>query len=143
MPILNEPICTEIIPQLWLGNYLSSHNEKFIKNNNIKYIVNVTHNYPNLYKNIKYIRIPVRNSVIKSHKILKKNFNYINNFINNGLKKGSVLVHCKSGHRRSATVVANYLMNKFNITVDEAIKIIKNKRPTVFPPKTYIKNTLY
>ena len=52
MPILDEPYATEIVPGLWLGNILSAQDREFIdkKPFNIKYIVNVTHNFPNYFK---------------------------------------------------------------------------------------------
>ncbi|XP_028401863.1 phosphatidylglycerophosphatase and protein-tyrosine phosphatase 1-like [Dendronephthya gigantea] len=40
----------------------------------------------------------------------------------------SCYVHCKAGRGRSATLVACYLMELYNITPDEAINILKSKR---------------
>ena len=142
MPILNEPIATEIIPGLWLGNLLASQDRNFMNKFNVKYIVNVTHNFPNFFKDKVYLKIPVRNRDKRTYSLLKKNLPPSFRFIKRGLTQGEVLVHCKSGHRRSATVVANFLMNQFGISKRQAIKYIKKLRPSTFPPRTYIKNIL-
>ncbi len=44
--------------------------------------------------------------------------------------KKKVYVHCQNGHGRSPTLVAAYLI-KQGKTVDEAIELIKLKRPTI------------
>lgn len=62
-------------------------------------------------KDIEYVKIPVKSSIKSTHKILKNLLPYTYNFIDKVLP-GNILVHCKSGHRRSATVVAYYLMRK-------------------------------
>ncbi|XP_050415369.1 dual specificity protein phosphatase 12 [Patella vulgata] len=60
-------------------------------------------------------------------------FEECNEFINEGREKGSVLVHCFAGVSRSATLVLAYIMNKSNISFDEALSIVKTQRPIVSP----------
>jgi protein-tyrosine phosphatase len=51
-------------------------------------------------------------------------------FIEQNLDKNNpVFVHCYWGLMRSATVVAAYLIKKYNISVVDAINIVKEKRP--------------
>lgn len=45
------------------------------------------------------------------------------------LRGEKVLIHCKKGHTRSATVVLNYLVFKEKMTVLQAKKAIQDKRP--------------
>ncbi|PJC31359.1 hypothetical protein CO051_04200 [Candidatus Roizmanbacteria bacterium CG_4_9_14_0_2_um_filter_39_13] len=40
-------------------------------------------------------------------------------------------VHCKNGHGRSPTVVAAYFIRFEHKNVDEAVNLIKNKRPEI------------
>jgi len=56
-------------------------------------------------------------------------------FIGEGLTCGKgVLVHCRHGQSRSATVVAAYLIaNKICGGVEEAMDFLKEKRPRVNP----------
>jgi len=138
MPVLNEPICTEIVPNLWLGNHLSSTNLDFIKKHKVKAIVNATHNYPSNISKIKYMRVAVRNKpqyINKFRKHLPLTYKFINRNLD---RNSSVLVHCKSGHRRSAIVVINYLMNKYNMNKKDAIEYVRSRRPTIFPSYTHL-----
>ncbi|KAJ9095727.1 hypothetical protein QFC20_006594 [Naganishia adeliensis] len=54
-----------------------------------------------------------------------------------GGKRGAVLVHCQAGMSRSATVVAAYLMKTLNIPPEEAVEMIREKRPVVYPSETF------
>jgi len=54
-------------------------------------------------------------------------------FIASGLCHGSVLVHCQQGVSRSTTCVAFYLMRKEGMTLNEAMKSIRETRPDAQP----------
>ena len=41
-----------------------------------------------------------------------------------------IYVHCKNGHGRATTLVASYLISK-GFTVEEAINLVKEKRPSM------------
>ncbi|GLV40328.1 Protein tyrosine phosphatase mitochondrial 1 [Carabus blaptoides fortunei] len=43
----------------------------------------------------------------------------------------TVYVHCKAGRTRSATLVGCYLMEKNNWTPEEAVNLMRNKRPHI------------
>ena len=45
--------------------------------------------------------------------------------------KSSVYVHCKAGRTRSATLVACYLIKKYNLTPEEAVAYIVSRRAQV------------
>lgn len=54
--------------------------------------------------------------------------------INEAVSKGkNVYVHCQNGHARSPTMVAAYLVRYKGMTVKDALKLIKEKRPEVHP----------
>lgn len=50
-----------------------------------------------------------------------------------GAGKDNVLVHCRSGVSRSATLVIAYCMKVRGATVDQAYLYLKRKRPLVSP----------
>jgi len=52
---------------------------------------------------------------------------------------GHVLVHCRMGISRSATVIAAYLMSTRHIPVQKALAIIKRARPQIQPNYGFIK----
>lgn len=59
-------------------------------------------------------------------------------FIEEGVQKGAVLVHCYFGVSRSATVVIAYLMKKYNLSYLEAFEKTKTKRPLVYPNHGFV-----
>jgi len=127
----------EIIQNLWIGDYKSALNKKFLIKNNIKLIINCskTLDFTDL-ENIIKIRLSMNDDrkEISDQKMIKL-FPTVYDIINNNLKNNNgVLVHCKAGMQRSATIVALYLMRKYNINFEEVKKIIRNKRNIVFRP---------
>ncbi|KAI4466347.1 dual specificity protein phosphatase 12 family member [Holotrichia oblita] len=59
-------------------------------------------------------------------------------FINDGVYKGKVLVHCFCGISRSASVIIAYMMRKYSLSYDEALRTVKSKRGIVFPNYGFI-----
>ena len=52
--------------------------------------------------------------------------------INQAVSEGkNIYVHCKNGHARSPTMVASYLIRFKGMGVDDAIDMIKAKRPEI------------
>jgi protein-tyrosine phosphatase len=61
---------------------------------------------------------------------LDVNEKLMNLAIDNSIEENKpVYVHCYWGLMRSATVVAGYLMLKYNLPMDDAINIVKEQRP--------------
>ena len=103
----------EIIPNLWLGNCKAAYNINFLKKYNIKYVLTVMNdfNYNYKFNNVIYQIIPICDKQVCKSK-LTPIFEQANEFIKTNLSKDSgVLVHCKRGHHRSASIVASYLLN--------------------------------
>lgn len=44
-----------------------------------------------------------------------------------------VLVHCQAGQSRSATVLAAYFINRFNVSAMDAAEYLRDKRPCAAP----------
>ena len=49
----------------------------------------------------------------------------------NNSKSGKLLIHCFEGISRGPTILASYLMWKNNLSRDQAIQFIKEKRPNI------------
>jgi len=49
-------------------------------------------------------------------------------------KNDNILIHCRCGMQRSATIMAGLLMYRYRITKWQAIKIIKSHRFIAFIP---------
>lgn len=127
----------EIIKNLWIGDYKSALNKEFLIKNNIKLIINCSKklDFTDL-ENIIKIRLSMNDDrkEISDQKMIEL-FPTVYDIIDNNLKNNNgVLVHCKAGMQRSATIVALYLMKKNNMNFEEVKKIIRNKRNIVFRP---------
>jgi protein-tyrosine phosphatase len=130
----------EILPGLWLGNMYAAQNVNFLKQNNIKNIINVTKIIPNYFSNsnINYIRIPIRDIEI-CNKNLTKIFDISSKYIYTKLKNNeNILVHCKRGHQRSASIIAAFILKYCNTNLIDTLKFIKYKRKCAFYRKTCI-----
>ena len=79
-------------------------------------------------------RIPIHDNLSKESNIgLIKYFDEAYNIIDKELKNNNgVLIHCRAGVQRSATLTALYLMKKRGIKSEEAKKYIKSKRCIAF-----------
>lgn len=65
---------------------------------------------------------------------LDRHFDACSAFISEGLSQGgSVLVHCKAGQSRSATVVIAHLMREERWPVNKALQFVQQRRPSVQP----------
>tara|TARA_Y100000389_G_C17418380_1_gene495121 strand:- start:257 stop:814 length:558 start_codon:yes stop_codon:yes gene_type:complete len=133
----------EIIKNLWLGDNISAHDKIFIKDNNIRLIVNVTKECKFIdLKNIKKYRINICDdgSLSTNSKLLRE-FSFVKDLIKETLKKNQgVLIHCMEGVQRSAALTILYLMNENNISYDEAYEKVKNRRPCIFYNKSNFKH---
>lgn len=64
---------------------------------------------------------------------LMKHFPAIIQFIKEGMKEGTVFVHCFAGVSRSSTSVISFLMAEHQMNFYEALSFVKRKRPIIFP----------
>ena len=127
----------EIKKNLWIGDYKSALNKNFLIKNNIKLVINCskTLNFTDL-ENIIKIRLSMNDDRKEiSDKKMIELFPTVFDIIDNNLKNNNgVLVHCKAGMQRSATIVALYLMKKFKKKFEEVKQTIRDKRNIVFRP---------
>ena len=138
MPIhSDEKNIEEIIPNLYIGNYKGSQDESHLKNLKINGIINCTPDYPNIFSDFNYLRIPIKNEK-NFEPVFRGNLRNCFDFIDTHLAKNQgVLVHCKNGHRRSASLILYYIMYKFKISENSSKQFIKNKRKHSFPNGAY------
>jgi len=147
----------EIIPNLFIGSIESSQNFDFIKNNQISVIVNCSKDIVDsfslnllkpieeapidvqnwLYENsyyIKYYRIPVDDNgkeqeIENFYEYTIKLLNIIKNEYD---KNKKILVHCLAGNQRSAAFTCAFIMLYKNLSLNESIKLLLDKKPNVF-----------
>jgi len=90
---------------------------------------------PNLssQKRLKYHRIPIYDTPASLPELQTEHEAAIVRFITKGLCHGNVLVHCSRGVSRSTTSVILYLMAKRGYGYEDALALIRRRRPEAQP----------
>ena len=129
---------SQIIDYLYLGSEWNASNLDELRQNGITHILNVTKEIDNffpalfVYKNIREYDEEATDLL----KYLNSTFQFIKKAKVAG---GKILVHCKMGISRSATVTISYLMKEYDLCLEDTIKKVREKRSIVKPNKSFIK----
>uniref|UniRef100_A0A6C0EHN3 Tyrosine specific protein phosphatases domain-containing protein n=1 Tax=viral metagenome TaxID=1070528 RepID=A0A6C0EHN3_9ZZZZ len=133
---------TNIVDSIYLGNAYNACNLNDLESDNIGMIINITEEIPNYY--------PDKFNYYNIH-TMDDNDHHIKEFINDALeyilnyqKKSNknILVHCFMGSSRSAAIVVAYYSLKYNKSIDESIKYVKDKRWIVNINVTFIQDLM-
>ena len=123
-----------IIDNLYLSNEKAANDAKFLRIHGITHIVNcAAHCERDAVKHstLHYLQIrAVDNSQERMAPFFERTFDFVDKAIEDG---GKVLVHYFVGMSRSATIVLAYLIRKRNISFDDALNLVKEKRHIVKP----------
>jgi len=129
---------SQIFEWLYLGSFSNACDIKELRKNKINYILNCAiecHN-KNLPKNIKELHLKIKD--VENFDLINY-FDEANEFINKcKLEGGTLLVHCKLGVSRSASFVIAYLIENNNLSVEEALDFVKQKRNQIKPNEGFI-----
>ncbi|XP_069944651.1 dual specificity protein phosphatase 3-like isoform X2 [Cherax quadricarinatus] len=124
----------EVFPNLYLGDCDAAMNEQYLLRHGITHIVNAANNSAGpapvktgstYYKDpsITYIGLDLIDLPFIN---ISMHFEKASEFIDNALSSGGkVLVHCRQGRSRSATIVAAYLMMCHNMTAATALTMLR------------------
>ncbi|GFT94808.1 protein phosphatase Slingshot [Nephila pilipes] len=129
---------TEIFQYLYLGSEWNASNLEELVVNGIGHILNVTREIDNFFPGMfDYQNIRVYDD--ESTEILHywdKTYRYIRRAKDEGSK---VLVHCKMGISRSASVVIAYVMKAYDWDLQRALDFVKTKRGCIKPNSGFLK----
>uniref|UniRef100_A0A670YEE7 Dual specificity protein phosphatase n=1 Tax=Pseudonaja textilis TaxID=8673 RepID=A0A670YEE7_PSETE len=124
----------QILPNLYLGCARDSANMDTLAKLGIHYILNVTPNLPNLFEkngDFHYKQIPISDHWSQN---LSQFFPEAIDFIDEALSRNcGILVHCLAGISRSVTVTVAYLMQKLNLSLNDAYDLVKRKKSNISP----------
>lgn len=124
----------EIIPGLFLGNAMHSCDARALQKYNIKFVLNVTKDLPNVFEasgDIHYLQIPITDHYSQD---LATHFPAAIHFIEEARSKNAaVLVHCLAGVSRSVTVTLAYLMHTRALNLNDAFTLVRDRKPDVSP----------
>ncbi|XP_045567298.1 LOW QUALITY PROTEIN: dual specificity protein phosphatase 16-like [Salmo salar] len=130
---LNTSGPTRILPHLYLGCQRDVLNKEVMQRNEIAYVLNASNTCPkpDYIPESHFLRVPVNDSFCE--KILPW-FDRSVEFIEKAKASNAcVLVHCLAGISRSATIAIAYIMTRMDMSLDEAYRFVKEKRPTISP----------
>jgi len=134
--ISTEP--TKIISNIFLGTAFNAADLKWLQENNIEVIVNVTpgisNYFPNKFEYYNFDQVldigasSLRPYYEKFYQIMEENVP----------QNRRILVHCFAGRSRSTSLVLYYMMRKYNWSLETALTYLKERRPFININKTFI-----
>lgn len=126
---------SKIIDNLYIGSLEDAKKNK----PRCDIILNVCEDELDYAKNAEIIiEIPMKdNSKFKIEKYFDWTSDFIDNVINNLDKK--LMVNCYAGISRSVSIVCCYLIDKFGISYEDAINIVREARPIADPNNGFVK----
>lgn len=129
----------QIIPGIYIGDAISASKEE-LDAHDIGAVVNCASELSDpdvLLRNIDYLYLPLADS---THQNLKQSARVAipwitkQRYLNN-----NVLIHCAMGRSRSVAIFIAYLISICNISPDQALQIVKAKRPCAHPNPGFMK----
>lgn len=128
---------TKIFEHVYLGSEWNASNLEELQRNGVRHILNVTREIDNFFPGMfEYYNVRVYDD--EKTNLLKfwdDTFKYISLAKNQGSK---VLVHCKMGVSRSASVVIAYAMKAYDLTFCDALEHVKQNRNCIKPNKNFL-----
>lgn len=124
---------TRILPHLYLGCQRDVLNKELMQQNEIAFVLNASNTCPkpDFICDSHFLRVPVNDSFCeKILPWLDKSVDFIEKA---KASNSRVLVHCLAGISRSATIAIAYIMKRMDMSLDEAYRFVKEKRPTISP----------
>jgi len=131
---------TYIMNGIYLGSSFNASNYNILKELNIGLVINITTEISCYFpQHFEYKKYHIEDNNIDSIKdILGYTLNDIKTFKRKSNK--NILIHCFMGASRSAAAVIHYICKIENMQIDDAIHIVKDKRPIINLSKQYIKD---
>jgi hypothetical protein len=126
----------EILPGLWLGSIKAATNPDWLVNKRIRVVFNCTKDIPYHPLVKRRYRVPVDDNLQMSEirNLELWSFEIVFKILQEYKTGEPILIHCAAGVQRSAATMAMVLIVLKNMTPDDAIKFIREKRSIAFRP---------
>lgn len=137
----------EILPRLYVGDYVAAANLSFLQEKKITLIVNATKHIPNHFEpEIEYLRVPVDDNLdpTEIQQLYLHAIPLIPRLEEAYAQGRSILLHCHAGQQRSAALAVLFLMYHFRRATGrpyhsrDAIFYLTSKRPVAFQGGRYV-----
>ncbi|KAM9772286.1 dual specificity protein phosphatase 16 isoform X2 [Syngnathus typhle] len=132
-PPAATPGPTRILPHLYLGCQGDVLNKEAMQRDAIAYVLNASNTCPkpDFIADSRFLRVPVDDGFCdKILPWLDASLDFIEKA---EASDARVLVHCLAGISRSATIAIAYIMKRMDMSLDEAYRFVKEKRPSISP----------
>lgn len=131
----NKDKISLVSPHVYISSYEVANDYNILQKYNIRHVLTIlsdsSSNVMTHYPFVNYLRVYKVDIFFEN---IKDSFDDTYKFIDNAVSKGeNILVHCYAGMSRSPTIVAAYLMLKYNMTADQALEQIKHGRNIASP----------
>ncbi|XP_030371608.1 protein phosphatase Slingshot isoform X2 [Scaptodrosophila lebanonensis] len=128
---------TEIFDHVYLGSEWNASNLEELQKNGVSHILNVTREIDNFFPGtFTYFNVRVYDDEKTN---LLKYWDDTYRYISRARAEGSkVLVHCKMGVSRSASVVIAYAMKAYKWEFHRALQHVKDRRSCIKPNKNFL-----
>jgi hypothetical protein len=127
-----RPPPTLILKNLWLGNMKDAQNKAWLKRHKIQKVFNVTHDLPET-PGIPTVRFAIHDSRDDGDIMLNNGLEWAEQVME-AMEDGPVLLHCKEGRQRSATLALVLLGLKHPAQLHVLMKKLQAKRPIALTP---------
>lgn len=128
-----KKVCNHIIDNIYLSGYFIASDIDYLKKNKFTHLINCAYTSKSFdsknFNEIEYLNLNLNDD--PSFNIIdyfQKFVDYIENIISHKRDNYKILVHCFEGISRGPTMVLAYLIWKFNLSREEAYKIVKDQR---------------
>ncbi|KAH8383509.1 hypothetical protein KR009_009005, partial [Drosophila setifemur] len=128
---------TKIFEHVYLGSEWNASNLEELQKNGVRHILNVTREIDNFFPGtFEYFNVRVYDDEKTN---LLKHWDSTFRYISRAKAEGSkVLVHCKMGVSRSASVVIAYAMKAYQWEFQQALEHVKKRRSCIKPNKNFL-----
>jgi hypothetical protein len=128
---MSDSSVTEILPGLWLGDTSAAHNDAFLKDKQIQFIIDCSGEtkYPSnpaikIKHRVHFIENYDADSCMQMCRVLDEYCNIIKNSINSY----NILIYCTSGKKFAPVIVIMYLMKFGVLDLKCSLECIESKR---------------
>eukprot|EP01112_Ceratiomyxa_fruticulosa_P020897 TRINITY_DN7244_c0_g2_i2.p1 TRINITY_DN7244_c0_g2~~TRINITY_DN7244_c0_g2_i2.p1 ORF type:complete len:623 (+),score=183.94 TRINITY_DN7244_c0_g2_i2:162-2030(+) len=130
--VLHTSVPNEILPKMYLGGLDSANNMAMLEHHKITHVLlAIGDSDPCFPLHFQYHVIGDAKDDPRYD--LSAHFDECINFIEQGRNAGGILVHCRAGVSRSATLTIAYLMYSRGMSYHEAFNHVHDRRPQVLP----------
>lgn len=122
----------EIIPGVYLGSKQWANDDDFLRSKKIQSVLTIMEKPLKIKKCKNHYFIPMYDNGISPngfqfYEILDSTFQWIEE----KRKEGNMLIHCRFGKNRSASIVISYIMWKYDLSFEDAKKLVSSRKKII------------